>query len=205
MEKTMPHIILATRNKGKIKELTSLLQNFGFIVLGVENFPQLGELPETGTTFEENALQKARAVAMATGYVAVADDSGLEVDALSGAPGVYSARFSGPGATDEKNNARLLKELEDVPLHSRSARFQCVIAACSPGGETLTATGIWEGSIATSLAGAQGFGYDPLFVDKETGQHAAQMTREEKARRSHRGKALQNFLKNWPQFWAKVR
>lgn len=201
-------IVLATRNAGKIAELADALRAYGLTVLGLDAFPQVGEIEETGTTFEENALIKARAVAEATGHVAVADDSGLEVDALGKRPGVYSARYSDdtpglPGDTrDARNNAKLLRELADVPGPQRTARFRCVMAACTPEGRHVFAEGAWEGSIAPAPTGDNGFGYDPLFVDPETGRHSAQLTREEKNARSHRGKALRRLLALWPDFWA---
>ena len=142
----MQSIVLATRNQGKIAELTALFQGFSLEVIGLERFPELGDIPETGDTFLKNALIKARAVCRHTGLTAVADDSGLEVDALAGAPGVYSARYS---ATDQepaspaRNNAKLLAELKDVPWERRSARFRCVMAACAPNGEELATEAAW--------------------------------------------------------------
>lgn len=196
----MGQVVLATRNKGKIAELSAMLEGFQLQVRGLDDFPRIGEIEETGATFEENALIKARAVAEATGLVAVADDSGLEVDALGGAPGVYSARYGGENATDAVNNAKLLKALAGVPGAERTARFRCVMLACSPGGETLSASGAWEGAIAEAPRGDGGFGYDPVFVDGISGLHAAELSREEKNARSHRGKALRALLGGWPDF-----
>lgn len=196
----MAAIVLATRNAGKIAELSRLLEEFHLEVLGLDSFPEIGELAETGTTFSENALQKARAVADLTGLAAVADDSGLEVDALDGAPGVYSARYAGPGATDPENNARLLDALSGVAAGRRAARFRCVMAAAAPNGETLLAEGAWEGEIAAAPAGQAGFGYDPVFFDPRLGRTAAQLTREEKNAVSHRGRALRGLLEHWPEF-----
>ncbi|NJB68289.1 XTP/dITP diphosphohydrolase [Desulfobaculum xiamenense] len=200
----MAAVVLATRNKGKIAELSQMLEGFELEVLGLDAFPEIGEIEETGTTFEENARIKAQAVAQATGLVAVADDSGLEVDAIGGAPGVYSARYSGEGATDARNNAKLLGALDGVPAERRTARFRCVMLACAPGGEELVADGAWEGHIAEAPRGDNGFGYDPLFVDLESGRHSAELTREEKNARSHRGKALRRLLADWPAFWTRV-
>ncbi len=197
-------IVLATRNQGKIAELSSLLENFGLDVRGLSDFPETGDVEETGKTFAENALLKARAVSETLGLVAIADDSGLEVDALGGAPGVLSARYAGPNATDAKNNARLLREMQGIPEKERTARFRCVMAAFAPGGERILAQGAWEGRIALEPAGEQGFGYDPLFFDEELGMTAAQMTREMKNARSHRGKALRGLLADWPKFWSRV-
>lgn len=207
MEQT---IVLATRNKGKIAELSAMLSNSGLTVRGLDDFPQIGEIEETGTTFEANALIKARAVAEATGLVAVADDSGLAVDALDGAPGVYSARYSDdtpdlPGETrDQRNNAKLLRALGDMPHEKRTARFRCVMAAAAPNGEYATADGSWEGHIATCEKGDNGFGYDPLFIDSQSGMHSAQLPPETKNARSHRGKALAALMDIWPEFWKRA-
>jgi len=198
-------IVLATRNQGKIRELSALLSGAGLEVKGLDDFPLVGDIEETGTTFAENAMIKARAVSDATGLIAVADDSGLEVDALSGAPGVYSARYSGKDADDESNNKKLLEEMKDIPPDRRTARFRCVMTAYAPGGESLTVEGKWEGLIAEKPIGENGFGYDPVFVDRETGQTAAQMSTEHKNSKSHRGAALRALLASWPDFWEKAR
>jgi len=202
----MTTIVLATGNQGKIKEFATMFSRLmpDVKVLGLKDFPDIGEIPETGTTFEENSRIKAVAVAKATGHVAVADDSGLVVDALDGAPGVYSARYSGPDATDEKNFLKLLEEMKDVPLVHRTARFVCVITAYAPNGESLVARGSWEGSIAFAPKGDNGFGYDPVFLDEETQQTAAQMGANMKNELSHRGNALKSLLEGWPDFWERV-
>jgi len=197
-------LVLATRNSGKIKELEALLSGLGFAVLGLGDFPQVGEIEETGATFAENALLKAHAVALATGLVALADDSGLAVDALSGAPGVYSARYSGQGATDETNNLKLIDALKDVPGQRRGCRFVSVVAACAPNGAELLAEGRWEGQVLTTPRGAGGFGYDPLFLDLELGRSAAELAPAEKNARSHRGHALRALLTDWPDFWVRA-
>ena len=191
-------LILATRNQGKVRELRDPLARFGFDVQSLpEDFP---EIEENGTTFEENALIKARAVANALGVAAAADDSGLEVDALGGAPGVYSARYSEDWpavegeSKDERNNRKLLAELEGVPAEKRTARFRCCMALVIPGGEEIVVSGAWEGSIGFKRAGANGFGYDPLFIDPELELTGAELTREAKMVRSHRGKALARLL-----------
>jgi len=191
-------LILATRNQGKVRELRDPLARFGFDVQSLpEDFP---EIEENGTTFEENALIKARAVAEALGVAAAADDSGLEVDALGGAPGVYSARYSEDWpavegeSKDERNNRKLLAELEGVPAEKRTARFRCCMALVIPGGEEIVVSGAWEGSIGFKRAGANGFGYDPLFIDPELELTGAELTREAKMVRSHRGKALAKLL-----------
>lgn len=200
-------VVLATRNKGKVREMEEPLRAFGLRVVGLDAFPDLPEVAETGATFEENALLKARDVARRTGLVAIADDSGLEVDALDGAPGVRSARYSDdmpdlPGESkDERNIMKLLAALSSARLWQRSARFRTVIAACTPEGDTLVAPGAWEGSIACSPRGKNGFGYDPVFLDPELGRTAAELSREEKMARSHRGNALRELLRLWPAFW----
>ena len=197
-------IVLATRIKGKIRELTDLLAPFGLTVLGLDDFPEVAEIEETGVTFAENALLKACGVSKATGLVAVADDSGLEVDALGKAPGVYSARYSespGLAATDERNVAKLLVALAGVPKERRVGRFRCCMAACTPAGEHLVAEGAWEGMVTEQPTGFNGFGYDPVFFDEEQGRTAAEMSREEKNARSHRAKAVAALLAQWPTFW----
>ena len=197
-------VVLATRNQGKIREFTDLLASFGLTVLGLDSFPHVPEIEETGATFAENALLKARGVSQATGLVAVADDSGLEVDILGKAPGVYSARYSeSPGlpATDERNVKKLLTALDGVPLDKRRGRFRCCMAACTPAGEHLLAEGAWEGIVAVTPAGSNGFGYDPVFFDEDLGRTAAEMSREEKNTRSHRSKAVAALLAHWPAFW----
>lgn len=208
---TKTTIVLATRNKGKIAELERTLSDFGLTVLGLDAFPEIGEIVEDGETFEENSLIKARTVATATGHIAVADDSGLEVDALGGAPGVYSARYSddrpdlpGPG-TDDRNNQKLLEALADTPAERRTARFRCVMSACAPDGTYITAEGAWEGRMGFAYKGDNGFGYDPLFIDPVDEKHSAELPREEKNARSHRGKALKALLEKWPAFWQMVQ
>jgi non-canonical purine NTP pyrophosphatase, rdgB/HAM1 family len=200
----LKHVVLATRNAGKIAELKALLSGFGLDVLGLDSFPDIGEIPETGTTFSENAGIKARTVAQATGLVALADDSGLEVDALNGAPGVYSARYSGENATDATNNAKLLNALATVPEKQRGCRFVSVVLAAAPNGETAEARGEWNGRVLTEARGTGGFGYDPLFFDAEAQSSAAELTAAEKNARSHRGKALRALLTVWPDFWARA-
>ena len=199
-------LVLATRNRGKIRELAELLEPFGLNVLGLEDFPAVGEVEETGATFTENALLKACAVSRASGLVAVADDSGLAVDALGGRPGVYSARYSeapGAPATDERNVEKLLEELGNTSEAERTGRFLCCMAACTPEGDSLTAEGAWEGRIAFAPAGRNGFGYDPVFFDPELGLTAAQMSPEQKNGRSHRARAVAALLAKWPDFWGK--
>lgn len=197
-------IVLASRNAGKIKELAVLLEPFGVAVKGLDAFPEIGEIEETGTTFAENALLKAETVSALTGLPAVADDSGLEVDALNGEPGVYSARYSeepGTPATDERNTQKALAKMHGVPDAKRSCRFISVMAAAAPGKRSIVAEGVWEGLLAHEPKGVNGFGYDPVFFDPELSMTAAQMTPEQKNARSHRAKACQNLLQLWPAFW----
>jgi XTP/dITP diphosphohydrolase len=203
----MKTIVLATGNAGKIRELSAMLAEYDseIRVLGLRDFPEIGDIPETGTTFEANARIKALAVARQTGLVAVADDSGLAVDALDGAPGVYSARYSGEDATDEKNVAKLLDALRDVPDARRGCHFACVMLAVTPGGRELIGRGAWPGRVTHAPAGTQGFGYDPVFLDEELGLTAAQMDAAVKNGRSHRGRALRALLADWPAFWSKAR
>lgn len=204
-------ILLATRNQGKIKELTKMLAPFHLKVVGLDELPHIEEVEETGGTFEENALIKARHASAKSGLVAVADDSGLMVDALDGAPGIYSARFSADSeecpldlSQDERNNHKLLRLLAEVPGEERSARFCSVIAAAAPDGENITTLGLWEGFITTSPKGENGFGYDPLFLDPDLGLTAAQMNPHEKNERSHRARAMQALAEIWPDFWASL-
>jgi XTP/dITP diphosphohydrolase len=159
--------------------------------------------PETAATFVENALLKARHAARATGLPALADDSGLAVDALGGAPGVHSARYAGPRASDDANVAKLLQELEAVPPGRRHARFLCVLVALQHADDPapLIATGEWRGEIATAASGAGGFGYDPVFVDPRLGRTAAALTAAEKNAVSHRGRALARLIADLPSWW----
>jgi XTP/dITP diphosphohydrolase len=199
-------IVLATHNMGKVHELAEPLASFGVEVLGLSSFPEIGEIDETGNSFEENALLKARTVALATGLVCVADDSGLEVDALGGAPGIYSARYANdweqrPGESrDARNIRKLLRELEDIPDSQRTCRFVCAMAAVQADAKETVVRGVWEGAIIQEPRGVNGFGYDPVFFDASMGKTAAEMTREEKNARSHRGKALQALLARWKNF-----
>ena len=204
---TSSRIVLATSNKGKIAELAEPLGALGIEVLGLADFPDLPPVEETGLTFAENALIKARAVAAATNLVAVADDSGLCVDALQGAPGVHSARYSDdlpaqPGESrDARNNRKLLDALRNVPEHERTAHFSCVMAAARPDGAAIIARGRWNGRILEAPRGQNGFGYDPLLFDPTLNRTAAELSREEKMAVSHRAQALQELLRLWPRFW----
>ena len=198
-------VVLATRNAGKIKELNALLAGLGVTVVGLGEFPEIGEIPETGTTFLENARLKAWAVAKATGLVSLADDSGLCVDALSGAPGVYSARYAGPGATDWDNCEKLLGEMAGKT--DRAAHFVCVLSLATPAGPALTWEGRCDGEITTERRGESGFGYDPVFFFPEFARTFAEVTMAEKSVVSHRGRALAEFAAEFPkvQVWLRQR
>ncbi|HHT63095.1 MAG: XTP/dITP diphosphatase [Bacillota bacterium] len=190
----MKKIILATKNPGKLHEFRSLSTGYPWVVLSLKDFPALPAVPETGTTFRENARLKAVSAAEKTGLVALADDSGLVVDYLGGLPGVHSARFAGEGATDQKNNEKLLKMLDGVPGHQRTARFCCTIAVAEPSGQVEYCEGFCEGQILTEARGTNGFGYDPLFFLPEWGKTMAQLSLGEKNLVSHRGKAFKAVL-----------
>ena len=184
-------IVLATRNKGKIAELEALLAGFGLTVLGLDSFPDIGEIEETGSTFAENAALKARTVAQATGLVALADDSGLAVDALDGAPGVYSARYS-PEGDDRSNNRLLIANLQGVD--NRAAQFVCVIALARQGKLLGTFRGAIEGRIVDDPRGANGFGYDPHFFHEPFGCTFGEAAPDRKMRISHRAQALDAMI-----------
>jgi XTP/dITP diphosphohydrolase len=195
---TQKKIVLASGNKGKLAELQNALNDFDVALIPQSEF-SVTDADETGLSFIENAILKARHASLATGLPALADDSGLEVDALKGAPGIYSARFSadenGKGATDESNNLKLLAELQNVPAQDRTARFHCVLAfvkhALDPN--PIICQGAWEGVIKSELDGKGGFGYDPLFFVKDQNKTAAQLTKEEKNKISHRGLAIKQL------------
>jgi len=189
MKKTM--VVLATRNRGKVEEIRSLTEGFSIEIKDLNDFGPVPEVREDGLTFEENAYKKASFIAKVLGLPALADDSGLEVDALNGAPGVYSARYAGEEATDEENNRKLLQALAGEDR--REARFCCVLSLAVPSGPALTYEGVCKGQILDAPRGSSGFGYDPLFYHPESGKTFAEMTIEEKSRVSHRGKALQEL------------
>jgi XTP/dITP diphosphohydrolase len=186
--KTPANLILATTNQKKVTELRQLLGNT-IEVIGMQGLPVI-PAEETGSTFEENAILKAKAIADQTGTVALADDSGLEVDALGGAPGIYSARFAGPDQDEAANRNLLLQEMLSVDIHSRSCRFVCAIALAIPGKETITVRGTCEGTVGLQEIGTNGFGYDSLFTLPD-GRTMAQLEPAEKSRISHRARAMQ--------------
>ncbi|MGK0601508.1 XTP/dITP diphosphatase [Yokenella regensburgei] len=191
----MQKVVLATGNAGKVRELATLLNDFGLDIvaqteLGVES------AEETGLTFIENAILKARHAAQITGLPAIADDSGLAVDVLGGAPGIYSARYSGVDASDEQNLQKLLETLKEVPDEQRQAQFHCVLVYLRHAEDPtpLVCHGCWPGVITRERAGNGGFGYDPIFYVPSEGKTAAELTREEKIAISHRGQALKQLL-----------
>jgi len=187
-------LVLASANAGKLRELRSLLADLPFEVRSQAEFG-VPAPEETGSSFYANALLKARHAQFLTGAAVLADDSGLEVDALGGAPGVYSARYAGIGADDGANNAKLLRELLWVPPALRTARYRCVIVflGAEEPSEPLVAEGVWEGAIATAPRGAAGFGYDPVFLLPDSGLTAAQLAADVKNRLSHRSRALRGL------------
>ena len=186
-------LVLATGNPGKVNELANMLSPLNINVVPQSDF-NVGEVAETGTTFVENAIIKARHAAKITGMPAIADDSGLEVDGLNGAPGVYSARFAGPGASDQDNIDKLLVDLGDNPI--RSARFWCVLVLMRHADDPtpLICSASWEGEITLTQNGNGGFGYDPVFFVAEKNCTSAELTKEQKNAVSHRGQALQKLL-----------
>ncbi|OAN14819.1 XTP/dITP diphosphatase [Exiguobacterium undae] len=186
-------IIVATRNAGKVNEFKEMLGRLGYDVESLLDYETAPETDETGSTFEENAELKSREAAAYFGHAVLSDDSGLEVDALDGAPGVYSARFAGEDKSDEANNTLLLEKLADVPTEKRTARFVCALSLAKPSGETLTVRGTMEGTIGFERKGTNGFGYDPLFIIPSLNQTAAELTKSEKASISHRGQALRKL------------
>jgi len=189
----MRELVVATGNKGKLREFGELLQTVVQTILSPADFPGFPEVEEDGETFEANAIKKARSAAIFTGRAVLADDSGLAVDYLGGRPGVYSARFAGEGAGDADNNARLLRELAGVPAGQRGAAFHCVIALCRPDGSCQTFDGSLSGVILEAPRGGGGFGYDPLFLVPEYGQTLSELPLEIKNAISHRGRAMQQL------------
>lgn len=189
--KTISRCVFASGNPGKIAEAERILGALGIRIVPQSDF-DVGEVDETGQTFVENALIKALHAARATGLPAIADDSGLAVDALHGRPGVRSARYAGSNASDAENVEKLLHELQGVPRDDRGAAFHCAVVCVSPDGsfEPIVAEAEWRGSILEERRGTGGFGYDPVFLDPESGVASAELSAREKNERSHRGQAL---------------
>ncbi|WP_392551757.1 RdgB/HAM1 family non-canonical purine NTP pyrophosphatase [Orbus wheelerorum] len=191
----MKKCVLATNNQGKVKELQSLLADAGFNVVAQSEY-HIADADEIGLTFIENAIIKARHCAQLTGSPSIADDSGLAVDALGGAPGIYSARYFGEGATDQKNNQKLLAALQDVPPQKRTAYFYCALVYMRSASDPtpIVCLGKWRGMILEQAQGEGGFGYDPLFFIPELNASAAELTKEHKSQISHRGQALKQLI-----------
>jgi XTP/dITP diphosphohydrolase len=189
-----PHLLIATSNRGKLREVSAMLAGAKITLHTLDEFPDMTEAVEDGATFEENAQKKAMHYHRLTGMITLADDSGLEVDVLDGAPGINSARFSGRHGDDAANNAKLIELLRGVPMERRTARFRCVMALAHESVLVATVQGTVEGLIIEEPAGHEGFGYDPHFFLPELGQTKAQLPLEIKNRLSHRGQALRMIL-----------
>ena len=197
----MIDLLVATTNAGKFAEVQAFLGNLPLRIVALTSLVSPPKVVEDGRTFEENALKKARILAGFSGLPTLADDSGLEVDVLHGAPGIYSARYAGEDADDDRNNQKLLRKLENVSEENRAARFVCAVAVCFPGAAGMNEWTVREscvGRIAFGLFGSQGFGYDPLFFYPPFGKTFGEITREEKAAVSHRGKALKKLAEALP-------
>jgi XTP/dITP diphosphohydrolase len=191
----MQKVILATSNQGKVKEFQELFFSSGFDLIAASHWIDNFQLPEEkGTTFAENALLKASFIANLTSEIVIADDSGLSVDYLEGAPGVFSARFAGENSSDAENNAKLLQELNGVPIEARLAKFVCAIAIAQKDLDSLIFIGECPGHIAINPTGEGGFGYDPLFIESSTGKSFAELPLEQKNSLSHRGIAISKAL-----------
>lgn len=194
-------LLVATTNAGKLAEIEQVLKEFPVRIIPLSRLGAWPQVFEDGKTFEENALKKARTLAKFSGYITLADDSGLVVDALNGAPGIHSARYGGADANDARNNEKLLQALAEVPEERRSARFVCALALCVPtslGRKEWTVRESCEGRIALSLKGQNGFGYDPLFFYPPFGKTFGEINCDAKATVSHRGKALRQLVQILP-------
>lgn len=189
----MKEVIIATKNPGKAKEFEHIFSSRGIKVRTLLDFPEIPDVDETGSTFEENAILKADAVAQALGKMVIGDDSGLIVDALEGRPGIYSARYAGEPKNDENNTDKVLSELKGLSEEKRSARFYCALAVAIPGQETRTVSGTCEGRILEERRGSNGFGYDPVFYVPEKGLAMAELSSDEKNKISHRANALKKL------------
>ncbi len=198
MEKA--EVVVATRNSGKLREIRAILSPLGLKILSLKGFPGIPEIIEDGHTFEENAVKKATAVAHQTGRTAIADDSGLAVDALQGRPGVFSSRYAGENATDAERYQKLLEEMAGISQGERGATFICAMALASPGGIVEVVKGECRGEIAFAPKGTHGFGYDPIFYLPEWGKAMAELEPEVKNRISHRAQALAKLKQVLPKF-----
>lgn len=197
----MHALLLATTNRHKVEEYRAICADLPFRLLSLNDIQLDTEVEETGTTFAENATLKALVYARASGILSLADDSGLEIDALGGAPGIYSARFAGPDTSYEERFRLILEQLRGLPAAQRTARFRCVITLADPSGYHKSVEGVLEGGIVDAPRGKNGFGYDPIFLVPELGKTTAELTSEQKNRISHRGRAARlayALLKDWP-------
>ena len=195
-------LLVATTNQGKFAEVQAFLGKLPLQILSLRDLQNPPTVVEDGVSFEANALKKARTLAQFSGLLTVADDSGIEVDALGGAPGIYSARYCGEEGNDDANNRKLLRELANVPADQRAGRFVCALALCAPGSSAMKEWSVresCEGRIAFSLAGSHGFGYDPLFFYPPFGKTFGEIDRASKATVSHRGKALKKLAEMLPK------
>ncbi|TYO98797.1 XTP/dITP diphosphohydrolase [Geothermobacter ehrlichii] len=197
-------LVIATKNRGKLEEIGKILADWPFEIVSLAEFTDLPEVVEDGATFADNAEKKAATIARATGHLTLADDSGLVVEALGGAPGVHSARYAGPEASDADNNRKLLTALAEVP-EPRRAAFVCDIALCTPAGDCWHFTGRLEGEILQTARGSGGFGYDPLFYMEDHGCTLAEMPLERKNAISHRGQALRVMLQALPDILSQLQ
>jgi XTP/dITP diphosphohydrolase len=195
-------VIIATRNKGKIREIRGALKRLDLRIHALSNFSGVPEIEEDGKSFTENALKKARFYSKYFGKLTIADDSGLEVDSLNGLPGIYSARYAGEGTSSQENNRKLLREMQGLPISKRGARFVCILAVASPDGKEITIEGSCKGRIGFEEKGRRGFGYDPLFILPTRGKTMAELSLEEKNKISHRGKALKKLKRLITNFQA---
>ena len=197
-------IIAATKNKGKVREIRKALKGLGLKIYSLNDFSDVPKIKEDGESYTENALKKARFYSKYFKKLTIADDSGLEVDMLKGLPGIYSARYAGEGASDRKNNQKLLREMEGIRISKRGASFKCAMAIVSYNGREAVAEGSCKGRIGFREMGEKGFGYDPIFILPQYGKTMAQLTLEEKNRVSHRGKALRKLKKIMTKFQAPI-
>lgn len=190
----METVIIASTNQGKLTEFKELMKGLSVEVKSLKDFPEIGDIEENGASFAENSYIKAKAVFDATGCLSIADDSGLEVDALDGAPGIYSARYAGEEKNDTANNEKLLSEMNAVSDENRGAQFHCAIVAIDQNGTRYDAEGIVRGHILRAPQGENGFGYDPLFYIEEFGRTTAELSMDEKNKISHRGQAVRQIV-----------
>ncbi len=197
---TNKKLLIATNNPGKVRELQALLAEFHLDLILPADLGLNLKVEEDGLTYAENAAKKANAFAQASGLTSLADDSGLEVDALHGAPGVYSKRYAGAGKSDAERNVYLLAQMRDVPQAQRAARFRCVIVIADAQGQTWASDGVCEGEIAFESRGTNGFGYDPIFIPRGDTRHLAEFSSEEKNKISHRGRAAAGARKILERF-----